>query len=137
MEAGGPEGVSWAGGAEDAVPGAGLGSPAPERRCRGTDDFPNLPPGPPETEWEVQEEELGKPLPRTAARAGHSGGRNWGWGGGSPFKNRPGVRPSPHKAPPSQHLILKRGGASLNAPPHTAHPPHTPPAKTEVVMGGG
>lgn len=80
--AGGPEGVSWAGGAEDAVPGAGLGSPAPERRCRGTDDFPNLPPGPPETEWEVQEEERGKPLPRTAARAGHSGGRNWGWGGG-------------------------------------------------------
>lgn len=58
-------------------------------------------------------------------------------GGGSPFENRPGVRPSPHKAPPSQHLILKRGGTSLNSPPHTAHPPHTPPAKTEVVMGGG
>lgn len=57
--------------------------------------------------------------------------------GGSPFENRPGVRPSPHKAPPSQHLILKRGGACLNSPPHTAHPPHTPPAKTEVVMGGG
>lgn len=140
VEARGPEGVSWAGGAEDVVPGAGMGSLAPKRRCQGTDDFPNLPPGPPETEWEVQEEEQGKPLPRTAARAGHSGGRNWGWGGGgSPFENRPGVRPSPHKAPPSQHLILKRGGASLNSPPHphTAHPPHTPPDKTEVVMGGG
>lgn len=61
----------------DVVPREGSGSPAPARRCQGTNDFPNLPTGPPETEWKVQEEGQGKPLPRTAARAGHSGGRNW------------------------------------------------------------
>lgn len=82
----------------------------------------------------------GETPPSDSSPGGTLGRQELGMGGGgSPFENRPGVRPSPHKAPPSQHLILKRGGASLNSPPHphTAHPPHTPPAKTEVVMGGG
>lgn len=128
VEARGPEGVSWAGGAEDVVPRAGMGSLAPKRRCQGTDDFPNLPPGPPETEWEVQEEEQGKPLPRTAARAGHSGGRNWGWGGGESLRKQTWRPPQPAQGAALPAPNFKKGRCLFKFTPTPT--PRTPSAHT-------
>lgn len=127
VEAHGQERVCWAGGAEDVVPGEGSGSPAPERRCQGTNDFPNLPPGPPETKWEVQEEEQGKPLPRTAARAGHSGGRNWGWGGGESLRKQTWRPPQPAQGAALPAPNFKKGRCLFKfTPTHRTPSTHTP-----------
>lgn len=85
----------------------------------------------------MQEEAQGKPLPRTAARAGHprqelKGGTGGGEGAGRvPSK----TDLASARARTGAALLtpnFKRGGASLNSPPHAAHPPHTPPASTGV-----
>lgn len=75
----------------------------------------------------MQEEAQGKPLPRTAGQAGHPRQELGGDGGGrvpskTDLASAPACTGTALQAP-----NFKRGGASLNSPPHAAHPPHTPP----------
>jgi hypothetical protein len=108
------------------VPRAGQGS-QPQETLPNNRQLPQSSSRPPETEREVQEEAQGKPLPRTAARAGHPRqelGCVCMCGGGGIVPSKTDLASAPAltgTALPAPNF--KRGGAALNSPPqpHTLH----------------
>lgn len=105
-----------------------VGVSGTERRCQGTNDFPNLPPGPPETEWEVQEEEqggnpsLGQQPGRDTRAAGTGDG-----GGGESLRKQTWRPPQPAQGAALPAPNFKKGRYLFKfTPTHRTPSTHTP-----------
>lgn len=130
----GPEGVSTGkrrgrgGGHRVTLPGQKLRVPGPGQPLpRGLTHFPNLPPAPRKWSGKCKRKRRGNPSLGQRARR-DTRGRNWGGDGGGRVPSKTDLASAPACTGTAlQAPNFKRGGASLNSPPHAAHPPHTPP----------